>query len=127
MEDNERRVWAIRGAITLDKDDRDEMDKRVGEMLDALYSENGISEKDVVFTLLSQTSDLRTKNAAASARKNGYSTHTPLFCVQEAEIDGMLPMTVRVLVEVEKKMDKEPKMVYLRGAASLRPDLRSKQ
>ena len=124
MED--RRVWALRGAITLDRDDKEEMDKRVGEMLEALYRENGIREEEVVFTLLSQTSDLRAKNAAASARKNGYSTKSPLFCVQEAEVDGMLPMTVRVMVEVEKKMENKPIMVYLRGASALRPDLRSK-
>ena len=93
-------------------------------MLDAIYKENDITEDDVVFTLFSQTQDITKRNAAAAARKGGYSTHTPLFCVQEATVENMLPLTIRVLIEVEKKMDKKPVMVYLKGAMALRPDLR---
>ena len=124
MEAEERRVWAIRGAVTVDSDTIEDVDAAVKEMLDAIYRENGITEEDVVFTLFSQTSDITVRNAAAAARKNGYSTHTPLFCVQEASVKNMLPLTVRVMIEVEKKMDKKPVMVYLKGAAALRPDIR---
>ena len=120
----DRRVWALRGAITVEEDAAEKIDAAVGEMLNAIYKENGITEDDVVFTLFSQTSDLRSRNAAAAARKNGFSTRSPLFCVQEAEVDGMLERTVRVMIEVEKVMTAPPKMVYLGKAAGLRPDLR---
>ncbi|MCI7606966.1 MAG: chorismate mutase [Spirochaetales bacterium] len=124
MEAEERRVWAIRGAITVDSDTPADVDSAVKEMLDAIYKENEITEDDVVFTLFSQTNDITSRNAAAAARKSGYSTLTPLFCVQEAYVENMLPLTVRVMIEVEKKMEKKPVMVYLKGAAALRPDIR---
>ena len=126
MEAEERKVWAIRGAVTVDSNSPDDVDSAVKEMLDAIYKENDITEDDVVFTLFSQTQDITKRNAAAAARKCGYSTHTPLFCFQEAYAENMLPLTIRVLVEVEKKMDKKPVMVYLKGAMALRPDLRRK-
>ena len=124
MEAEERRVWAIRGAVTVDSDTPADVDSAVKEMLDAIYKENEITEDDVIFTLFSQTNDIKSRNAAAAARKNGYSTRTPLFCVQEAYVENMLPLTVRVMIEVEKKMEKKPVMVYLKGAAALRPDIR---
>lgn len=124
MEAEERRFWAIRGAITVDSNTIEDVDSAVKEMLDAIYRENEITEDDVVFTLFSQTQDITKRNAAAAARKGGYSTRTPLFCVQEAFVENMLPLTVRVLIQLEKKMDKKPVMVYLKGAKALRPDIR---
>lgn len=124
MEDEARRVWAIRGATTVEKDEKSLIDEAVGEMLSVIYEDNGITEDDVVFTLFSQTRDLRSTNAASSARRNGFSTHTPLFCVQEAESEGMLERAIRVLIEVEKKKEGEARMAYLRGATILRPDLK---
>lgn len=124
MEAEDRKVWAIRGAVTADSNSAVDVDSAVKEMLDAIYKENNITENDVVFTLFSQTQDITKRNAAAAARKGGYSAHTPLFCVQEATVENMLPLTIRVLIEVEKKMDKKPVMVYLKGAMALRPDLR---
>ena len=124
MEVEDRKVWAIRGAVTADSNSAVDVDSAVKEMLDAIYKENDITEDDVVFTLFSQTQDITKRNAAAAARKGGYSAHTPLFCVQEATVENMLPLTIRVLIEVEKKMDKKPVMVYLKGAMALRPDLR---
>ena len=68
MEAEERRVWAIRGAITVDSDSVEAVDSAVKEMLDAIYMENGIVEDNVVFTLFSQTEDIKSRNAAAAAR-----------------------------------------------------------
>lgn len=124
MEAYNRRVWAIRGATTVSSDDPALIDEAVGELLSLIYKENHFSEEDVAFTLFSQTSDLRSRNAAAAARRNGFSTHSPLFCVQEAEIDGMLERAIRVMIEVEKDNMDSPKMIYLRGASGLRPDLK---
>ena len=124
MEAEDRKVWAIRGAVTADSNSAVDVDSAVKEMLDAIYKENDITEDDVVFTLFSQTQDITKRNAAAAARHGGYSTHTPLCCVQESTVENMFPLTIRVLIEVEKKMDKKPVMVYLKGAMALRPDLR---
>lgn len=126
MDDNSERIYALRGAITADSDTPEAIDAAVGEMMKTLYEENGLTEDDICFTLLSMTSDLKSKNAAASARKNGFSTKTPIFCVQEAEINGMLPLCIRVLLQVNHPRRQDPVMVYLKGAAKLRPDLKKK-
>lgn len=126
MECKDRRVWAIRGAITVTEDSPDKIDEAVGELLTTIYKENSLDEGEVVFTLFSQTPDLKSKNAAASSRKNGFSTRSPLFCVQEADINGMLPFTIRVMIEIERECSEGLKMIYLRDAAKLRPDYNRK-
>ena len=119
MEEN---VYALRGATTVLHDSPAEVDEAVGELMSEIYRENGITDSDCAFILFSQTRDIRTRNAAAACRQSGYGTLTPLFCVQEADIAGGLPLAIRVMVLVNHKKEKEPRMVYLRGASSLRPE-----
>ncbi len=119
MEEN---VYALRGATTVLHDSPAEVDEAVGELMSEIYRENGIADSDCAFILFSQTRDIRTRNAAAACRQSGYGTLTPLFCVQEADIAGGLPLAIRVMVLVNHKKEKEPRMVYLRGASSLRPE-----
>ncbi len=118
----EESVYALRGATTVTHDSPAEVDEAVGELMERLYSENGISDSDAAFILFSQTRDIRTRNAAAACRRCGYGTLTPLFCVQEADIAGGLSLAIRVMVLVNHRKEREPRMVYLRGASSLRPD-----
>ena len=115
-------TYAIRGAITADDDTREAIDEAVGQMMKALFEENGLREEDLVSVIFSQTRDLRSRNAAAACRASGFCSRTPLFCVQEADISGGLRHTIRVMVLVGHPKEKEPRMVYLRGASCLRPD-----
>lgn len=121
MEEN---VYALRGATTVQHDSPVEVDEAVGELMEKLYSENNLTDEDVAFILFSQTRDIRTRNAAAACRKSGYGKLTPLFCVQEADIAGGLKLAIRVLLLVNHKREREARMVYLRGASSLRPEYR---
>ena len=115
-------MYALRGAITADLDTAEAIDEAVKEMIGSLFSLNGLKEEDIVSVLFSQTKDLRSRNAAAACRKAGFCAHVPLFCVQEATIAGGLPLAIRVLLLVNHKKEREARMVYLRGAASLRPE-----
>lgn len=119
MEEN---VYALRGATTVAHDSPAEVDEAVKELMDRLYSENGLFDRDVAFILFSQTRDIRTRNAAAACRSSGFGILTPLFCVQEADIAGGLPLAIRVMVLVNHRKEREARMVYLRGASSLRPE-----
>ena len=47
MEAEDRKVWAIRGAVTADSNSAVDVDSAVKEMLDAIYKENDITEDDV--------------------------------------------------------------------------------
>lgn len=115
--------YALRGATTVEMDDVVLIDDAVKQLFEALLSSNSLNESELAFVLFSQTSDLRKRNAAAALRKAGYCQKVPLFCVQEAEVEGMLEKCIRVLVGVNHAQFNPKKMCYLRGAANLRPDL----
>src|SRR5579864_9074121 len=58
---------------------------------------NGIAENQLVSIIFSMTDDLTASNPATGLRSVGFAA-TPLFCVNEARIDGGMPMVLRVLV-----------------------------
>ncbi len=121
---NEETIYALRGATTVEHDDPSEIDAAVKELFEKMLEENGLEESELCFCLLSQTGDLRSRNAAGAVRKGGHCHRVPLFCVQEADIEGMLPHAIRIMLQINHPRRREAKMVYLRGASVLRPDLR---
>ncbi len=116
--------YALRGATTVDKDEPLLVDEAVKELFSQLLEKNNLKEEELGFVLFSQTQDIKSRNAAAAVRKGGYCSYVPLFCVQEAEIEGMLERCIRVLITVNHEPLLEKKMVYLRESANLRPDLK---
>lgn len=118
----DEKCYALRGATTIDEDNPQSVDERVGEMISFLYRENNITDDDIAFVIFSMTKDITSKNAASAARSMGYCRDTPLFCVQEAYIDGGLPKCIRVLVLVNHERKSEKKNIYLRGAKNLRKE-----
>lgn len=121
-----RNCFAIRGATTLSIDNPAEMDAAMDELFRRILEVNGLDVQDIAYIILSQTPDLRTKNAATSLRRTGLCDDVPLFCVQEADITGMPGHVVRIMVVVGRPPEGRPEMVYLRGAAAIRPDLAAK-
>lgn len=120
---SEEQIYALRGATTVESDDKEKIVERVNELFESMLEENGLEESELSFCLLSQTSDIRSLNAAGALRKGGHCHSVPLFCVQEAEVDNMLERAIRILLQVNHPRKKEAKMVYLHGAKILRPDL----
>lgn len=120
-------IYCIRGATTVASDFPNDVDEAVRELMETIFSENGISDSDIAAVIFSQTHDIRTRNAAAACRKAGFCARTPLFCVQEADISGGLPLAIRALVIINHQRQKEPRMAYLRGASSLRPDYKEEE
>ena len=117
-------VYALRGAVTVENDTPEEIIPAVKEMFETLLHENGLSEDELVFIQFSQTKDLRSLNAASALRKGGHGSGVPLFCTQEADVDGGLERCIRTLVLVGHEERREKKMVYLGRASALRPDLK---
>lgn len=118
---NIRTTEALRGATTVEKDDKAEIDRAILELFETLVQENSIVEKDILYIMFTQTSDLRSRNPAASLRSSGYCTELPLFCSQELEIDGMMKKVIRIMI-IFKTSHSIRKPIYLRRAANLRPD-----
>ncbi len=117
-------VYALRGAVTVENDNPGEIISAVTEMFETLLTLNDLSEDELVFIQFSQTKDLRSLNAASALRKGGHGSTVPLFCTQEADVEGGLEKCIRILVLVGHEERCEKKMVYLGRAAGLRPDLK---
>ncbi len=115
-------VYALRGATTVEEDKAELIDEAVKAMMEALYKENEIDDSDCCFIHFSQTKDLRSRNAAAAARRSGFASDVALFCTAEADTENSLEKAIRVLIMINHEKRHEPVMVYQNRAKALRPD-----
>ena len=116
-------VRAIRGATTVENNDREEIIEATKEMLETIISENNIKTEDMVSVIFTITSDLDKVFPAVAARKMGI-VDVPLLDMSEPEIDGALNKCIRILMHINSdKQNKDMVHAYLRGATVLRPDL----
>lgn len=115
-------IGAVRGAICVDVDDKDRIADAARTLYAAILEANGLTEDDITCLLITQTSDLKSLNPATGLRQGGYCATTPLFCMQELEIEGMLERVIRMLLVVGRPIEKATP-IFLNGAQRLRPDL----
>lgn len=117
------RVRALRGATTLDSDERDHLIERTQEMIRELFERNDLVEDDLVSLVFTATGDISSAFPAEAAREAGI-THVPLLCARELEIDDAIQRCIRVLVHVyTDRTPAELRHVYLHDARQLRTDL----
>ena len=116
-------VRAIRGAIQVDANDRDEILAGTSELVQAVLERNNVDPADVISIVFTATTDLTAEFPAYAARMLGL-TDVPLLCTTEIAVPGSLPRVLRLLAHVESPLARsEIRHVYLRGAAALRTDL----
>ena len=115
-------IYALRGATTVESDNREEVIRNVKALYEAILKENELEEEDLVYIHFSQTKDIRTINAASALRASGYGQAVPLFCTQEADVENSLKYCIRVLILVVHPENKKKKMIYLERSSALRPD-----
>ncbi|MGE4454122.1 MAG: chorismate mutase [Sphaerochaeta sp.] len=114
-------VSAIRGAIGVEADNPASIDAASAALYRELLALNSLVESEVAYLLITQTSDLKSRNPATGLRKAGYCATTPLFCMQELEITGMMERVIRMLLVVNHSMEKTVP-VFMGGAERLRPE-----
>ncbi len=120
---DQTRVRALRGATTLDRDDRDHIMERTQELIRELFERNGLVEDDLISIVFTATDDVHSAYPAEAAREAGI-THVPLLCARELEIDGGIPRCVRLLVHTyTARPVRDLRHVYLHEARQLRTDL----
>jgi chorismate mutase len=116
-------VRALRGATTVDVDDRDHVHERVMELLRALFRANDVEHDDIISILFTATDDIHSTFPATAARASGYGD-VPLICARELDVAESTPLCVRVLVHLTtERARSELHHVYLEGARGLRDDL----
>lgn len=121
---NEKRLYAIRGAVCCENT-VESITENVGKMCEILFKKNNVQAEDMVSIHFTMTNDLNVINAATALRKSNCCVDTSkvaLFVSQEAQICGMLPKTIRIMLTVYLPENSKIQAVYLNGAEKLRPD-----
>ena len=110
----------IRGATTVQKNEKEEIIEATKELLEKIISENSIEVENVASVIFTVTDDLNAEFPAAAARKIGW-LDTPLLCGREINVPGSLPRCIRVLLHLNTdKKSAEINHIYLKESKSLR-------
>jgi chorismate mutase len=118
-------VRAVRGAIQVDGDAREDILEGTAELVTAVLKRNELTSDDIISILFTATPDLTAEFPAYAARLLGL-TDVPLMCAVEIAVPGAMPRVLRLLAHVETELARaDLRHVYLRGAAALRRDLPS--
>jgi len=116
-------VRAVRGATTLDEDNREHLFERVKALFSEILDRNGLGPDDLISVFLTATSDIHSAFPAEAARSFGLPD-VPLLGAQEIDVDGAMPLCIRVMAHVyTERSRQEIRHVYLEGAKALRRDL----
>lgn len=119
----EKRVYAARGAIFAENTKESIQEKAV-KLFNAVVEKNGITSDDVVSLQWTLTKDLDVMNPATALRLGDVvidPSEIPLFCSQEAFIQGGRPKVIRMMLTAY--MSHKPIHIFLDGAEALRPDI----
>lgn len=114
----------IRGAITVGRNEKEEIWLAAQELITELLRTNAITAADIGAAIFSVTEDLTAAFPTAGVRRiNGFDL-VPLFDARQCAIENSLPRCIRVLLLVNTDAAQaDIHHVYLRAATHLRPDL----
>jgi chorismate mutase len=120
------RLFALRGATTVDRNEPDAILAATETLMRQIMERNGLGPADVVSCIFTLTNDLDAEFPAVAARKLGFD-RVPLLCAREVPVPGSLPMVIRVLIHYYAEEGHEATHVYLGEARRLREDLEAAQ
>ncbi len=114
-------VRGVRGATTVDANERERIVSATKELLGHIVRLNGIDPADVASVQFTVTPDLDAEFPAFAAREIGW-TDVPLICGREIPVPGALPRCIRVLAHWNTdRAQRDVRHVFLHGARTLRP------
>lgn len=114
----------IRGATTVEHNDREEIYAATQELVAEMIDRNGIQPETVSNIWITVTHDLDAAFPAVAVRRQSGWDFVPLMCALEIPVEGSLPRCIRLMIQVNtEKGQREINHVYQRGATVLRPDL----
>jgi len=120
------RLWAVRGAVKVERNEREAILGATTELVEELVAQNGLVPERIVSVIFTCTDDLDAEFPAVAARELGL-TRVPLLTTREISVPGAMPRVVRVLAHYYAAPDHQPTHVYLGEAQALRADLNSAQ
>ena len=113
----------VRGATTVESDDREQILRATRQMLALMIRRNEIESTDVASVIFTVTRDLTAEFPALAARQLGW-LDVPLLCAYEWSVPDSLPRCIRMMLHWNTdKGQSEIQHIYLHEAKKLRPDL----
>jgi chorismate mutase len=117
------RVRALRGAITVDDDTKEQVLDRTSRLLREMLDRNGIAKDDVVSIILTATEDVRSEFPAAAGRGMGLGD-IPVIGAREIAVEGGMARCIRVLMHFyTERSAADLRHVFLEKASALPTDL----
>ncbi len=117
-------IRGIRGATTINHNDKDEILEATRDLISCMVERNGIDVGNISCIIFTVTPDITAAFPASAVRLQG-EPWSNLACIDVQQMDSPDGMkgVIRALmqVETEKKLE-EIEHSYLRGAVKLRPD-----
>lgn len=116
-------VRAIRGATSVNANEKQEILDATSELLREMVEQNGIMKEDIISILFSMTTDLNAVFPAVAARQLGWD-RIAMMSTHEIDVPGSLKRCIRVLMQFNtEKSNDDLKFIYMKEAMVLRPDL----
>jgi len=125
-ENDDKRLWAVRGATQVDANEADAILSGTEELMRELIDRNDLEPDHVVSCIFTCTEDLDAEFPAVAARKLGLDK-VPLLCARELPVPGAMARVIRVMVHYYGPPDHRPEHAYLGEAQNLRSDLHAAQ
>jgi chorismate mutase len=121
-----QRLFALRGAISVERNDAKDILEATTELMREVMSRNALAPDAVVSCIFTATNDLNAEFPAVAARALGFED-VPLLCAREIAVPRSMPRVIRVLIHYHAEEGHGPVHVYLGEARGLREDLRAAQ
>ena len=120
------RLFALRGAISVERNDAQDILDATTELMREIMQRNALAPEQRRQLHLHRHQDLNAEFPAVAARAVGFDG-VPLLCAQEIPVPRSMPRVIRVLIHYHADEDHEPAHVYLGDARALRADLQAAQ
>ena len=111
----------IRGAITVDSNTEEAIEKATLELLNEIWERNHLEgTSQISHVIFTTTPDLNAAFPAKFARLDLGWQNVAMMCFHELDVPNSLPMCLRVLLVLNCETDFVPQFVYLKNASNLR-------
>lgn len=115
----------VRGAITVEKNEKAAIWQAAKAMMQELIERNELAPEDIGAVIFSMTEDLTAAFPTTGVRQLPGFDLVPLFDARQCAIEGSLEKCIRVLVLADTgKAQRDIHHIYMGKAVALRPDIR---
>ncbi len=117
-------VRGIRGAITVEANEREAIIEGTRVLLEAMVEANAVAVDDIASCHFTTSTDLNAEFPAEATRRLEGWKYVPLLCGHEMNVPGSMRKCVRILLHVNTDVaPQDIRHIYLREAQRLRADL----